>query len=63
MYELSKIFGNYNRDVSEKEYQKCQIDCVIFKGTDCISEKLDHVLSFKGEAKKSITRLLKVIDS
>ena len=38
--------------MSEKEYQKCLNDCVIFKGIDCINEMLDHVLSFKGEPKK-----------
>ena len=27
-------------------------DCVIFKGTDCVNEMLDNVLSFKGEPKK-----------
>ena len=52
IYRLSKISGKYNRDKSEKEYQKCLNDCVVFKGTDCINEKLDHVLLFKGEAKK-----------
>ena len=25
---------------------------VVFKGTDCNNEKLDHILSFKGETKK-----------
>ena len=52
IYKLSKISGKYNRDISEQEYQKCLNDCVVFKGTDCINEMLDHVLSFKGEPKK-----------
>ena len=52
IYKLSKLSGKYNRDMSEQEYQKCLNDCVVFKGTDCINEMLDHVLSFKGEPKK-----------
>ena len=52
IYKLSKLSGKYNRDISEQEYQICLNDCVVFKGTDCIIEMLDHVLSFKGEPKK-----------
>ena len=49
--KLSKNCSKDHRDISAKEYQKCLNDCVVFKGTDCINEMLDHVLSFKGEAK------------
>ena len=52
IYTLSKLSGNYHRDISEQEYQKCVNDCIVFKGTDCINEMLDHPLLFKGEAKK-----------
>ena len=52
IYKLSKLSGKYHRDISEQEYQKCLNDCVVFKGTDCVNEMLDHVLSFKGEPKK-----------
>ena len=52
IYKLSKISGKYHRGISEQEYQKCPNDCVVFKGTDCINEMLDHALSFKGEPKK-----------
>ena len=52
IYKLSKLSGKYHRDISEQEYQKCLNNCVVFKGTDCINEMLDHVLSFKGEPKK-----------
>ena len=44
---MSKISGKYHRDITGKKYQKCLNDCVVFKGTDCINDKLDHVLSFK----------------
>ena len=53
IYKLSKISGKYQRDISEQDYQKCLNDCVVFKGTDCINEMLDHVLSFKGEPKRN----------
>ena len=52
IYKLSKLSCKYNRDISEQEYQKCLNDCNVFKGTNCINEMLDHVLSFKGEPKK-----------
>ena len=50
--KLSKISGEYHRVISEQECQKCLNECVVFKGTDCNNEMLDHVLSFKGEPKK-----------
>ena len=53
IYKLSKISGTCHRDISEQEYQKCLNDCVVFEGTDCIDEMLDHVLPLKGEPKKS----------
>ena len=52
VYTLSKIPGIYHRDISKPEYQKCLNDFVVFKGTDCIYEMLDHVLSFNVEPKK-----------
>ena len=52
IYTLSKVFGKYHRDISEQKYQKFLKDCVVFKGTDCKNELLDHVSSFKGEPKK-----------
>ena len=52
MFKLSKTSGKYHRDISEKEYQKCLNDCVVFKGSDCIKAMLDHLLSFSGEVKK-----------
>ena len=60
-YKPSKVAGKYNRDIIEKEYQKSLNDCVSFKRTDCISEMLDHALSFKGEPKRSKRRLLNTI--
>ena len=58
IYKLIKISGKYHRDISEQEYQKCLNDCIVFKGTDCINEMLDHVLSFKGEPKKVKNKLV-----
>ena len=44
--------GTYNREISEKEYQKYLNACIVFKGTNSINEMLDYVLQFKGEAKR-----------
>ena len=56
-YKLSNFSGRYNLDITEKEYQKCLSDCVVLSGSGCIIELLDHVLSFKGEAKKVRIRI------
>ena len=61
IYKLSKISGKNHRDISKQENQKCLNDCIVFKGTDCINEMLDHVLSFKGEPKKVRKKLLNLI--
>ena len=61
IYKLSKISGKNHGDVSEQEYQKCLNDCVVFKGTKCLNEMLDHVLSFKGEPKKIKKKLLNIL--
>ena len=52
IYTLCKISGKNNRDITEEKYQKCLNDCVVVKESDCIIDMLDHVFSFKGEAKK-----------
>ena len=49
IFKLIKNSGKHHRDITEKEYQKYLNDCVVLKGIKCIDEKLDHVLSFKGE--------------
>ena len=36
-------------------------DCVVFKGTDCIIDMLDHILSFKGEPKKVKNKIVEDI--
>ena len=58
IYKLSKISGKYHRDISEQEYQKRLIECVVFKRTVCTNEMLDPVLSFKGEP----TRVKKIVE-
>ena len=52
IYTLSKISGKCNRDITEREFQKCLKDCVVFEGSGCYYETLDQVLSFKGETKR-----------
>ena len=51
-YKLSKVSDKYHRDITEKIYQKSSYDCVVSKGSGCSNEMLDHVLWFKGAAKK-----------
>ena len=52
IYRLSKISGKCYRDISEKEYQKCLNDCIVFTGLDNINKMLDYVLQYKGEPKR-----------
>ena len=59
IFRLSKISGKYHRDISEKEYQKCLDDCIVFKGLDNINQMLDYVLQFKGEPKTVNNKIVK----
>ena len=59
MYRLSKLSGKYNRDISEKQYQKCLNDCIVFKGLDYLNEMLDYVLHFIGEPKRVNNKIVK----
>ena len=36
-YRLGKISGKYNRDIRQREFEKCRKDCIAFKGTDSIN--------------------------
>ena len=59
IYRLSKISGKYYPDISEKEYQKCLNDCIVFKGLDNINKWLDCVLQYKGEPKRINNKIVK----
>ena len=59
IFRLSKLSGKYNRDITQREYEKCRKDCIFFKGTNSIYEMLDYVLQFKGEAKKFNNKIVK----
>ena len=59
IYRLSKISGNYYRDISKKEYQKCLNNCIVFKGLDNTNKMLDYVLQYKGEPKRIINKIVK----
>ena len=59
MLIVYKASGKYNRDVSEKEYQKNLNDCIVFKGLDNINKMLDSFLLFKGEPKKVNIKIVK----
>ena len=63
IYRLGKLSGKYNRDITQREYEKCRKNCIVFKGTNSINEMLDYVLQFKGEVKKLITKLLIIINT
>ena len=59
IYRLSKISVKYYRDISEKEYQKCLNDCIVFKWLDNINKMLDYILQFKGEPKRINNKIVK----
>ena len=52
MFQMTKINGEYNRDMTEKVYEKCKNECFVLKGNNCINDTLDHVLTFKGKIRK-----------
>ena len=47
----SKLSGKHNRDITQREYEKCRIDCIVLNGTNCDNEMLYHVLEFKEQTK------------
>ena len=49
--KINKICGKNHRDRTEKDFQKCSNDCVVFNASDSFNEILDHVLAFEGENK------------
>ena len=49
---LSKISGNYNQDITQRDYEKCRKDCIVFRGTESFNKMLEDVLQFKKEVKK-----------
>ena len=61
IYRLCKISGKCNRDIPEKEYQKCRKGCIVFKGLDNINGMLDYVSQSKGSRKKLIKKIVKYI--
>ena len=56
IFRISEISGKMYRDLSNKEYQKRSIDCIVLKRLDNINKMLDYVLQFKGEPKKLMTK-------
>ena len=58
-YEISKTSGKCCRDKTQCEYEKCRNDCIVFKGTDCPYNMLDHISEIKGEAKRVKNKIVK----
>ena len=52
IYGLSKNSGIYIRDITDREYEICRKDCIVFKGTENYNEMLDHVLQVKEKPEK-----------
>ena len=59
IYRLKKLSGKYNRDISEKVYQKSLNDCIVFKGLDNINKMVYYVLQFKGEPRRINNKIVK----
>ena len=56
VYRLSKMSAKYNRDITEREYEKCRKDCFVLQGLDNFNEMMDYVLQLKREPKKTDTK-------
>ena len=57
--KLSKISDKFNRDITQRESERCRNDCIVFKGTNCLNDMLDSVLEFTGEAKRVNNKFVK----
>ena len=58
IYRLSKLSGKYIRDLTQREYEKCRKDCIVFKGISSINRMLDHVYNSKEKLIELLTELL-----
>ena len=56
--KLRKISGKYNRDITQREYEKCRKDCIVFKRTDSFNESYTMFYNSKEKLKKLIIKLL-----
>ena len=61
IWKLSEISGKYNRDITDRELEKCRKHCIVLEGTDSINDFLDHVLQLKGEPKKVNKKIVNII--
>ena len=61
IFRLSKKSGKFSRDITDRELEKCEKDCIVFKGTDSINKILNQFLQFKGETKKFDKKLLNIL--
>ena len=59
IYTLSKFSGIHKRDTTEKEYQNCLNDCIVFKGLNNTNKMLDYVLQFKRDSKRIRIKIVK----
>ena len=50
--QLNKLAGNYDRNLSPYEIDKCKKDAIAFRGDDCVTKSLDFYLKLKGEGKR-----------
>ena len=56
---LSKFSVQYNRDITEREYENCRKVCIVFEGIVSNNEMLDHFLQFNGQPKKVSNKIVK----
>ena len=51
-YRLSKLAGQYNRNLTPYELDKCKKDTIAFDGANCFNNVLDFCLKLRGEERK-----------
>ena len=56
--KTKKISGKNNRNITERDYEKCTKNCIGFKGLDKINEMLDYSLQLNGEPKKTKNKIV-----
>ena len=51
-YQLSKLGGRYNRDLTKDEVDKCKKDTIAFDGDNCVEKAVEICLKLRGEEYK-----------
>ena len=61
LFRLSRVTHLYNRDLANKEHEKCKKDTIVFEGECCFEKLMVWLSGLKGEPRKVGKKMLSII--